>query len=81
MTTMSSSVLHDILCWLIRRFDIEFSKGINFLGDSGAYTTGLFLGTLGMLLVERNEEITPLVLLIVFAYPITELLFSICEKQ
>ena len=33
-----------------------------------------------MLLVERNEEITPLVLLIVFAYPMTELLFSIVRK-
>lgn len=59
---------------------LNFPKGLIFLGDSGAYTTGLFLGTLGMLLVERNEEITPLVLLIVFAYPITELLFSILRK-
>ena len=59
---------------------LNFPKGLIFLGDAGAYTIGLFLGTLGMLLVERNEAITPLVMLIVFAYPMTELLFSVLRK-
>ena len=60
---------------------LNFPKGLIFLGDAGAYITGLLLGTLGMLLVERNEAMTPLVLLIVFAYPITEVLFSVFRKS
>ena len=70
-----------ILCaGLLGVLVLNFPKGLIFLGDAGAYTTGLLLGTLSMLLVERNGEITPLVLLIVFAYPMTELLFSIQRK-
>lgn len=58
----------------------NFPKGLIFLGDAGAYISGLMLGALGMLMVERNEGVTPLVLLVIFAYPITELLFSFYRK-
>ena len=59
---------------------LNFPKGYIFLGDAGAYTSGLTLGTLGMILVEKNDDITPLTLMIVFAYPIVELLFSFYRK-
>ena len=58
----------------------NFPKGLLFLGDAGAYLNGYVLGVLAILLVERNEQITPLVLLVIFAYPIVELLFSIYRK-
>ena len=61
-------------------FLVNFPKGLLFLGDAGAYLNGYILGVLAILLVERNEQITPLVLLVIFAYPIIELLFSIHRK-
>ena len=61
-------------------FVVNFPKGLLFLGDAGAYLNGYILGVLAILLVERNEQITPLVLLVIFAYPIIELLFSIFRK-
>ena len=61
-------------------FVVNFPKGLLFLGDAGAYLNGYVLGVLAILLVERNEHITPLVLLVIFAYPIIELLFSIYRK-
>ena len=61
-------------------FLVNFPKGLLFLGDSGAYFNGYILGALAILLVERNDQITPLVLLVIFAYPIIELLFSIYRK-
>ena len=62
-------------------FVVNFPRGLLFLGDGGAYLNGYILGALAILLVERNEQITPLVLLVIFAYPIIELLFSICRKS
>jgi UDP-N-acetylmuramyl pentapeptide phosphotransferase/UDP-N-acetylglucosamine-1-phosphate transferase len=61
-------------------FVVNFPRGLLFLGDAGAYLNGYILGVLAILLVERNEQITPLVLLVIFAYPIIELLFSIYRK-
>lgn len=61
-------------------FVVNFPRGLLFLGDAGAYLNGYILGALAILLVERNAQITPLVLLVIFAYPIIELLFSIYRK-
>ena len=62
-------------------FLVNFPKGALFLGDAGAYILGFFLGGLSASLVVRNPDITPLVLLVVFAYPIVELLFSFYRKS
>lgn len=62
-------------------FFVNFPKGFLFLGDAGAYTLGFFLGAISVNLIVQNPEITPLVLLVVFAYPITELLFSFYRKS
>ena len=62
-------------------FFINFPRGLLFLGDAGAYILGFFLGGISIHLIEQNPEITPLALLVVFAYPITELLFSFYRKS
>ena len=61
-------------------FFVNFPLGRIFLGDAGAYFIGYSLAVASTLLLARNPDIPPLSLLVVFSYPITELLFSILRK-
>ncbi len=51
-----------------------------FLGDGGAYFTGLVLGALAVALTARNPGVSVWFVLVVLAYPILETLFSIARK-
>lgn len=51
-----------------------------FLGDGGAYLTGLVLGALAVTLPARNPDVSVWTVLVVLAYPILETLFSIARK-
>ena len=59
----------------------NFPRGAIFLGDGGAYFLGFYIAELGILLLVRNEEISPLAPLLVCAYPIVETLFSIYRRR
>ncbi|MEC8462179.1 MAG: glycosyltransferase [Pseudomonadota bacterium] len=61
-------------------FFFNFPRGLIFFGDSGAYTAGHILTWIGLLLLNRNPEIAPSVMLLVFFWPITEMLWSICRR-
>lgn len=61
-------------------FVVNFPHGRIFLGDAGAYFIGYSLAAASVLLLVRNPDVPPLSLLVVFSYPITELLFSIIRK-
>ncbi len=59
----------------------NFPKGKIFLGDGGAYFIGFVLAELSILLVKRNEGISPWFSLVILAYPIFEVIFSIYRKK
>jgi len=59
----------------------NFPKGKIFLGDGGAYFIGFLLAIISILLVGRNPEISTWFPLVVLAYPIFEVLFSIYRKK
>ena len=59
----------------------NFPKGKIFLGDCGAYFAGFFLAWLAVLVVERNESVSPWAILVVFGYPITETVFTIFRRK
>lgn len=61
-------------------FVVNFPFGHLFLGDGGAYFTGLMLATMAVLLPMRNPEISAWVSVVVLAYPLIELFFSIIRK-
>lgn len=61
-------------------FILNFPKGLLFLGDGGSYFSGFILATSAIILVNKSAEIIPIVLLVIFAYPCFELLFSIVRK-
>ena len=59
---------------------LNFPFGKFFLGDSGAYLYAFLSGSTIIMLFERNAEAPTLMALLVLAYPITEIIFSIFRK-
>jgi UDP-N-acetylmuramyl pentapeptide phosphotransferase/UDP-N-acetylglucosamine-1-phosphate transferase len=59
----------------------NFPAGLIFLGDGGAYFLGFYVAELGILLLQRNPEVSPLFPLLMCIYPIFETLFSIYRKK
>ena len=60
---------------------LNFPFGKFFLGDSGAYLYAFLSGSTIIMLFERNTEAPTLLALLVLAYPITEIIFSIIRKS
>ncbi len=58
----------------------NFPAGLIFLGDGGAYLLGFVLAELGVLLISRNHQVSPLFPLLLCAYPIFETIFSMYRK-
>ncbi|MGN6830484.1 MraY family glycosyltransferase [Paucibacter sp. M5-1] len=59
----------------------NYPAGLIFLGDGGAYFMGFLLAELGILLVARHPEVSPLFALMVCIYPVFETLFSIYRRR
>lgn len=59
----------------------NFPAGLIFLGDGGAYFIGFFLAEIGILLIARHAEVSPLFPLMVCIYPVFETLFSIYRRR
>ena len=68
-----------IISILILIFNFPYAKF--FIGDSGSYLYALFSGALVIYLFQRNENLPTLLSMVILAYPITEMLFSILRKS
>ena len=60
---------------------INYPWGKLFLGDGGAYFVGFALAWLAVLLPVRNPSVSPWASLMVCAYPIIEVLYSIARRS
>ncbi len=60
---------------------LNYPRGLIFLGDGGAYLIGFWIATLSILLVTRNNQISPWFAVLVNCYPIFETLFSIWRRM
>ena len=60
---------------------LNFPFGKFFLGDSGSYLYAFLSGSTIIMLFERNSEAPTMLALLVLAYPITEIMFSIIRKS
>lgn len=58
----------------------NFPAGLLFLGDAGAYFVGFFVAELSILLLVRNQEVSPLFPLLFCIYPVFETLFSVYRR-
>jgi len=62
-------------------FALNFPAGLVFLGDGGAYFLGFYLAELAILLLHRNDELSPMFPLLLCIYPVFETLFSIYRRK
>lgn len=62
-------------------FILNFPLGRIFIGDSGSYLYAFFSGALVIYLFSRHPNLPTLLALVILAYPITEMLFSIIRKS
>ena len=51
------------------------------MGDGGAYFLGFILAITGLMLVDRHEELSNWLVLLIFIYPMYELLYSIYRRK
>ena len=59
----------------------NFPAGLIFLGDGGAYFLGFILAELGVLLLARNSNVSPMFPLLLCAYPIFETVFTMYRRR
>ncbi|HSV68795.1 MAG TPA: glycosyl transferase [Methylibium sp.] len=59
----------------------NYPAGLVFLGDGGAYFIGFYVAELGILLLQRNPEVSPLFPLLMMIYPVFETLFSMYRRK
>jgi UDP-N-acetylmuramyl pentapeptide phosphotransferase/UDP-N-acetylglucosamine-1-phosphate transferase len=62
-------------------FVFNYPAGLIFLGDGGAYLLGFMTAELALLLVIRNEAVSPMFALLVCIYPIFETAFSMYRRK
>lgn len=60
---------------------LNFPGGRLFLGDAGAYGVGFVLAALAVALPQRHPEVSPLIGLLLLAYPVAETLVSIRRRM
>ena len=66
---------------IIGFFIWNFPRGLIFLGDGGAYFIGFWIRVLSILLIMRNQTVSPWFACLINIYPIFETLFSIWRKK
>jgi len=59
----------------------NFPFGKIFMGDGGAYFIGFMLAIIGLMLVDRHKELSNWFVLLIFMYPMYELLYSIYRRK
>jgi UDP-GlcNAc:undecaprenyl-phosphate/decaprenyl-phosphate GlcNAc-1-phosphate transferase len=58
----------------------NYPSGKIFLGDGGAYFIGFIMAVIGMLIAQRNSNISPFFILLSISYPVMEVIFSFIRK-
>lgn len=76
MLTVTSSLILLLIPFIL--FNFPFGK--IFLGDLGAYSLGLMLSMLTIILFGRHPELSPYAAVLILIYPLTELIFTMLRR-
>ena len=74
------STIFTVILILIPFLIFNFPYGKIFLGDLGAYSLGLIIGMLTIILFGRHPEISPWGAVLILIYPVTEVIFSLLRR-
>ena len=74
------SLISSLILLLTPFILINYPKGLIFLGDLGAYSLGLIVSMITIILFGRHAEISPWGAVLILIYPVTEVLFSILRR-
>jgi UDP-N-acetylmuramyl pentapeptide phosphotransferase/UDP-N-acetylglucosamine-1-phosphate transferase len=74
------SLIFTLILLLIPFILINYPYGRIFLGDLGAYSLGLIVSMLTIILFGRHQEISPWGAVLILAYPATEVIFSLVRR-
>jgi len=69
------------ICALFGFFVLNYPGGRVFLGDGGAYVVGFYVAEVGILLLHRNPQVSPLCPLLLCIYPVFETVFSMYRRR
>ena len=59
----------------------NFPRGLVFLGDGGAYLLGFLVIELGLVLLQRNPQVSPFAPLAIIIYPVFETVFTMYRRK
>ena len=75
------SLIFSMILILIPFMLVNYPYGLIFLGDLGAYSLGLIVSMLTIILFGRHPEISPWGALLILIYPATEVVFSLLRRM
>ena len=75
------SLIFSVILLIIPFMLINYPYGRIFLGDLGAYSLGLIVSMLTIILFGRHPEISPWGAVLIFIYPLTEVIFSLLRRM
>jgi UDP-GlcNAc:undecaprenyl-phosphate/decaprenyl-phosphate GlcNAc-1-phosphate transferase len=75
------SLIFSMILFLIPFILINYPYGQIFLGDLGAYSLGLIVSMLTIILFGRHPEISPWGAVLILIYPTTEVVFSLLRRM
>jgi UDP-N-acetylmuramyl pentapeptide phosphotransferase/UDP-N-acetylglucosamine-1-phosphate transferase len=75
------STIFSVILILIPFLIFNYPYGKIFLGDRGAYSLGLIVGMLTIILFGRHPEISPWGAVLILIYPATEVVFSLLRRM
>jgi UDP-N-acetylmuramyl pentapeptide phosphotransferase/UDP-N-acetylglucosamine-1-phosphate transferase len=75
------STIFSVILILIPFMFMNYPYGKIFLGDLGAYSLGLILSMLTIILFGRHPEISPWGAVLILIYPTTEILFTLLRRM
>jgi UDP-N-acetylmuramyl pentapeptide phosphotransferase/UDP-N-acetylglucosamine-1-phosphate transferase len=75
------SLIFSVILLLIPFMFVNYPYGKIFLGDLGAYSLGLIVSMLTIILFGRHPEISPWGAVLILIYPATEVVFSLMRRM
>jgi UDP-N-acetylmuramyl pentapeptide phosphotransferase/UDP-N-acetylglucosamine-1-phosphate transferase len=75
------SLIFSLILFLIPFMLMNYPYGWIFLGDLGAYSLGLIVSMLTIILFGRHPEISPWGAVLILIYPVTEVVFSLLRRM